>query len=508
MNRIVDILLTDLHHLIRNLGKDGGLIGPAIYDTAQVLRFAPPEEVWPALDWLLEQQQSDGGWGDPAVPRARDVPTLAAALALHRRSRRKDAHVGIQAALAFLHQQSAYWTGALSDDIPVGVELLLPRLLEDAEAVGLEIPTAPYAALIALGQRRQRLIAQVRPGMATSPVHSWEGWGNEPDPSLADQSGGIGHSPAATAAWLHMAHGRDDLADIRARAQNYLQQAAAATNTGIPGLVPTVWPIERYEQAFGLYMLLIAGLLDHPALQIVIQPQIDDLARAVTPAGLGMSDLFMVDGDNTAAALAVLGGAGRRVDVAIMERFLSEGRFFTYPGEFQPSISVAAHAIHAMSILGQECDQPKAHLVEQQRPDGRWVGDKWNGSWLYTTSQVIIALCQAKDTSAVRPAVEALLSYEHSSGGWGIHGSTIEETSYTVLALRALAGAGMLDDDAHAALVRAERWLLRQYRPFAQATYSGWVGKEMYRPLRLARLIEVVATMPLAAIENPSIAKV
>lgn len=42
MDRITDILLTDLRHLIADLGKGGGMISPSIYDTAQVLRMAPP----------------------------------------------------------------------------------------------------------------------------------------------------------------------------------------------------------------------------------------------------------------------------------------------------------------------------------------------------------------------------------------------------------------------------------------------------------------------------------
>src|SRR5689334_18323098 len=139
MNRIVDILLADLRYLIGEIGKDGGLIGPSVYDTAQVTRFAPPNEgVWPALDWLLTQQRPDGGWGDPTVPRARDLPTLAAVLALHTYSKRKTTRAAIHAGLAFLRQQAAHWVGALSDDIPVGIELLLPRLLEEAAAAGLK----------------------------------------------------------------------------------------------------------------------------------------------------------------------------------------------------------------------------------------------------------------------------------------------------------------------------------------------------------------------------------
>ena len=51
---LIDSLSLELRQLIADLGKDGGLISPSVYDTAQVLRFYPPEEgVAPALEWLL-----------------------------------------------------------------------------------------------------------------------------------------------------------------------------------------------------------------------------------------------------------------------------------------------------------------------------------------------------------------------------------------------------------------------------------------------------------------------
>ena len=77
MSQLIEALFADLRTLIADLGKDGGLISPSVYDTAQVLRFCPPKEgVEPALEWILGQQQPDGGWGNPAVPLSRTVPTL------------------------------------------------------------------------------------------------------------------------------------------------------------------------------------------------------------------------------------------------------------------------------------------------------------------------------------------------------------------------------------------------------------------------------------------------
>jgi hypothetical protein len=497
MQRTVDILLTDLRHLIGDLGKNGGLIGPSIYDTAQVLRFAPPEAgIGPALDWLQEQQHADGGWGDPAVPGARDVPTLAAVLALHTYGKRKTTKVALHAALSFLRQQAAHWAGALPDSIPVGMELLLPRLIEEAAQAGLKVSAAPYRELLALGRRRRQLIARLGARAAVPAAHSWESWGSEPLLELLDDTGGVGHSPAATAAWLRAAGESDELLGARAVAGSYLERASAATGIDIPGVVPTVWPINRFEQSFGLYMLLVAGLLDHPALRDAVGVQIDELERAMRPAGLGMSDIFLPDGDDTAAALAVLRAMGRPIDFGVMQGFSQGDHFCAYMGELQPSVSVTAHAAHTLALLGWEHTSALAYLIERQTPDGRWMGDKWNGSWLYTTSQVLVALRGMIHQDALRLAADAILTDQLPDGSWGARGSTAEETAYAVLALRTLLREGIVNGAGHEALARAERWMLNQYRPFSADPFPCWLGKEMYRPLRLARLVELVATLP------------
>jgi hypothetical protein len=100
-------------------------------------------------------------------------------------------------------------------------------------------------------------------------------------------------------------------------------------------------------------------------------------------------------------------------------------------------------------------------------------------------------------------AAQALLANQRADGGWGAHRSTAEETAYGVLALRALLRDQNHDPAMRQALKRAEQWLLEDYRPFKRSTHPCWQAKEIYRPYRLARLIELTATFPSAELAAP-----
>src|SRR5215211_421770 len=111
MDHMSELLALDLRYLVSNLGKDGGLTSPSVYDTAQVLRLAATDaDVWDTLHWLHDQQQADGGWGNPAIPLTRDVPTLAAILALNTHCTRRRDQVAIRAGVDFLNRQAIRWT--------------------------------------------------------------------------------------------------------------------------------------------------------------------------------------------------------------------------------------------------------------------------------------------------------------------------------------------------------------------------------------------------------------
>ena len=496
-SRITQLLIADLRDLISVLGSDGGRISPSVYETAQVLRwFPPPEGARAGIGWLLAQQQSDGGWGSPEAPIYRDVPTLAAILALHQHRQTMPVDAAITAGLTFLKQHATYWRTCINDEIPVAFELILPRLLSDARQAGLPIMYDANPGIIALGHKRRQLIAQANPGCNTPAVFSWEAWGTVPTAQLVDPNGGVGHSPAATAAWLRMAEPYDDLHEARWHAMRYLEAAAAATQLRIPGVVPGPWPMARFEQSFGLYALLLADLLDQEALQDVLLPQLDSLQQAMRAGGLGFSDWFAPDGDNTAAALAVLGRAGRPAPYAALKPFERSTHFSAYPFEMHASLTVTARAAHALAAAGRDVSTWQSSIISAQACDGMWCGDKWNVSPLYSTCLALHALRGAQYADVKLAGAQALALDQKSDGGWGVGTrSTPQETAHAVLALYTLACDATLDAVGLRAMQRGWRYLWQMVSTGRVGNASIWISKDLFHLERADRAFILCALL-------------
>jgi hypothetical protein len=494
MNTYQEILMTDLRSLIAELGTDGGQMSPSIYDTAQVLRFAPPPEgIHPALDWLKSQQQADGGWGEMGISLPRHIPTLAAILALQIYAKDWETREMIQDGLFFLQQNAHEWQPPLPEELPVGAELIIPTLLCEAGILGLDIDPLPYRALIELGKKKRAVINKIQPKAGTAPVFSWEAWGMQPDLDVIDGTGGVGHNPAATAYWIHLATDQEHLKDKVEAAYEYLEKSSASTGLDIPGVMPTAWPITRFEQAFVLHTLQMAGLLDEPILDDVLSTKINTLALSLQPLGLGFSDYFAPDGDDTLAAVAVLKGSGYAVPEKPMRFFQNGTHFVAYQGEMQPAPSVTARGLHALSMWNETMPTAEEFIIERQQRDGRWLGDKWNSSWYYTTYLSLFALSQHNGNGRYRyqNVGNTICKSQNHDGGWSTDGfSNFTETAYAMLALN------MVNDSKFDNCMKGGyRWMLENYSPFAKKDILCWLNKQSYRADRIDRAFELSAML-------------
>lgn len=500
MNTNIEVLLTELCTLVAELGQDGGRVSPSIYDTAQVLRFYPPTEgPEAALDWLIAQQQADGGWGTPTTPLARAVPTLATLLALHQYSSHHHDR-SIKAGLAFLQRQACLWLDASIDALPIATEMILPYLLDEANTVGLSIDRAPYHFLYQLRRKKCQQISKHSLVAGTPPVYSWEALAEQARSGLLDESGGIGHSPSATAAWLHQAVKQPALADECHSAIHYLQGASMATELDIPGVVPNVWPITGFELSYGPYALLTMNLFRHPLFQEALNAQMSRLHSIMVHGnGVSFGNYFMADVDDTAVSLATLHANGQVDTTTVLQQFETEEHFRSFPKELNPSVLSNAHALYALARMGEHSPKVEQFLRERQCEDGRWLPDKWHSSWLYTTLEVLLAFDQLDYGTKLLPVADVLLKAQNPDGGWGssTH-STQAETSYALTALSTIESYISVEGAVQGAINQGYHWLLEQHTQQAPTQERLWLGKELYSPYRVDRLYVVSALLSVA----------
>lgn len=490
-------LFTELRELVEELGAGGGLISASVYDTAQVVRLCPPPEgVEPALKWLLAQQHPDGGWGEPTVPTARDIPTLAAILALHTYRHLFDVDDVIAAGLSFLRCQALQWISIHIDLVPIAGEVIFPYLLEEAARLGLVIDQAPYARVFELRRIKLNYLEGHRIPPNSAPTYSWEALGFPFTEEVLHPKNGVGHSPAATAAWLHSARQQGVDAVLCAQAEAYLARAAATTNTGIPGVMPMVHPITGFELSYGLYALLLTGLLDHPELQDVVAPQVARLAAMVEQEqGLSLGEDFVPDVDDTGVAVAVLRYFKYPVNGALVRRFWRKDHFYTFVHELNPSVFSNAHALHALVLCGERCDLTEDFLIRQQTPSGAWVVDKWHTSWRSSTLEVVAALLRLGYEEQLGAAGDALIADQNPDGSWGsADGAPMLETSYSVIALQLLSSNAHLAKQMEFALKRGQQWLNAHLGDLDKVERT-WLGKEVYSAIRVDKVYKLCAML-------------
>lgn len=490
-------VLSRLQGILPLLGTDGGRISASVYDTAQVLRaYPPPSGVQPGLTWLKRQQHTDGGWGSPAAPLYRRISTIAALLALHQYADIADANENIAAAQAHLRFQRELWTNSVPDRLPVGAELIYPYLIDEAVRLNLHIPRQGNTALLSQGRKKLKYIAHIQPDAGSPPMHSWEAWGEAAEPSYLDGAGSIGHSPAATAVWLSRLPKEKATNPLRQQAEAYLKRASHVTGFNIPGVVPGIWPMCRFELAFSLYPLLVADLLDLPELQASLRPQLNSLNAALSSQGIGLSDYFYKDGDDTAASLAILHSTGFKVDPAWLDRFRGDGVYYAFAGEIQQSLSLTARAVHTLRLFGLRDDAAVQYLLDAQDEDGRWQDDKWHISWLYNTLHLVLALAvEPRGKTAVMRAQSSLIRSQQSNGGWGVNGKTTpSETAFAILTLYTLNKENLLTESGRHAFNAGQIYLKTLVDQPRLDRTALWIEKELYVPSRIEKMFELCAS--------------
>lgn len=461
-------------------------MGPSPYDIGWMARLRAPDGSprWPDLiDWLLDYQRSDGSWGgEIAYYHDRIICTLSALIALQQNSSSHHAQNAIKAAERYVWRHLHLLP---RDPFElVGFELLLPTLLIEAQAMGLDVPshTCGY------GEIQTAKLRLIPPDLLYSPrvttVHSLEFLGHSADRErlhqILENNDSVGCSPAATAYYLLHFPGDE-------RALAYLDDMRRQS-----GHVIYLYPFSTFELAWVLKNLMFSR---RPLQEFTTSTVWSDLQAEMGAAGVGLAPEFgITDGDTTSVTAQLLIANGGTFDPMILAQFEDPKThiFRTYQYERNPSVSTNVHALEALHLLPDYPNRRDVQeqiivtLLEKRSYELYWV-DKWNASPYYATAHAVVALLAEEHylEHAYQPAIDWLLHTQNDDGSWGFFQlGTLEETAYALTALLHYSRHHCVNQDV---LHRGAAYLARFYEGPGTLYPELWIGKDLYVPCDVVR---------------------
>ncbi len=126
---------------------------------------------------------------------------------------------------------------------------------------------------------------------------------------------------------------------------------------------------------------------------------------------------------------------------------------------------------------------------------------KWHVSPMYAMGELARIMARIEHTQAhelARYAAAYLLERQNADGGWGVYGSTIEETGYATLGLAAVAECLDGDWDIYQALSNAADYCAST--PTAYNTL--WIGKALYCVEPLVPMLKEVAIQRVQQLQS------
>jgi halimadienyl-diphosphate synthase len=423
-------------------GLDQGKMSSLAYDTAWVARLGEIDRELSnhALNWIAENQLSDGSWGVeyPYYYHDRVISTLAAMIALTERGRRHRDQSQIERGLTALEVVTSGATQGLSLDpngATVGFEMVAPILVSEAEQLGI-IRQQGERVLGKLRRQRAAKLALIRGKMInryltmafSAEMAGLDGLHKLDIEQLQEENGSVGNSPSATAYFA--LHGKPgDKAAL-----NYLHQVVRKD-----GGAPDLAPFEIYEKAWILWNLSLVPNWDEETLGH-FKPHLDYLFQHwKNGIGVGFSNSYSVpDGDDTIITYDILSKYGYPVDLDAVLSFEEKDHFRCYDFEVGVSPSVNIHALNTLRAAGFSTSHPTVQkiftfLKRNYENCEYWI-DKWHSSPFYSAAHFVIACTGFKD-ELVKPYVTWILSKQQNDGSWGGLRPTAEETAYCLQAL-------------------------------------------------------------------------
>ncbi|KAJ7671648.1 Ent-kaurene synthase [Mycena polygramma] len=456
--------------LSRNTPRYGlGNMSPSIYDTAWVSMISKDGSwLFPdAFQYLLDHQDTSGGWTSKSSDTDSILNTLSALLSLKLHSRADETFS------ERLHNAQMYLAAVLKSwDISmverVGFEVIVPTMLLLLSEHGIDFSFPQRSQLMELNSAK---LSKISPQMIyqhrTPILHSLEGLiGHLDFDKVGHQkrNGSFMASPSSTAAYLMHASVWDD--DCEA----YLREVLAQCEINGKGSVPCAWPTTFFELSWIVSNLHDGGFdfqdLDRVALEkigVILEEGIDSGNGTV-----GFAPDVGHDADDSAKVLTALRQLGIHKSVTpLCNAFELESHFQCYPYERNPSITVQCNILSALLAgmpeplkngngaasgerLSRSILKAATFISEAWWTTNSEILDKWHDSPYYvllliaqSLSKVLLLfneghlreaphiLVQTKAPIALFQILTRILQGQGTDGSWG----SCEETAYALLAL-------------------------------------------------------------------------
>ncbi|KAG6549226.1 hypothetical protein Mapa_009212 [Marchantia paleacea] len=379
----LQLWIEEIREMFRSMG--GGKMSPSAYDTAWVSLIPAVDGTqrpqFPGcLQWIVNNQLEDGSWGSPDFFYITNnvLCTLMCIIALKTWNTRLES---VEKGASFLRKNLVRLENVAFDpQRNVGIELVLPKLFDEAKKLGLNIPydlPSIHEFRATREKKLQKLPLELLNSTPTTILHSLEAVHDVVDweqvIQLQQEDGSLLTSPAATAcAYLHT--GNEKCLQFLTSVIEEFDHAA-----------PPLYPVDIFERGWvvdKLHRLGIAHLFEPE-----IKNCLDFLYKHFSSSSNGLSWAStgnVKDLDDTAMSFRLLRLHGYDVSAECFQSFQDgRGGWFTFPGQMNQGITATLNLYRASqvgyreeSILHREAAEWSRKRLVDKFNNKKFV-DKW-----------------------------------------------------------------------------------------------------------------------------------
>ncbi|KAE8660652.1 Ent-copalyl diphosphate synthase [Hibiscus syriacus] len=358
---------------------ENGEISCSAYDTAWValiedVNGTGSPQFPSTLEWIANNQLSDGSWGDEHIFVSHDrlINTLACVVALKTWNIHPEKY---EKGVSFFKENISKLKDENAEHMPIGFEVVFPSLLEIARTLNIEVPYDSPMFQDIYEQRELKLTKipkEIMHNVPTTLLHSLEGmqgldW--EKLLKLQCQDGSLLFSPSSTA-----------FAFMQTKDQNCLEYLTKIVRR-FDGGVPNVYPVDLFEHIWTIDRLQRLGISRY--FNPEIKQCLDYIHRYWTEEGICWARNTRVnDIDDTAMGFRLLRLHGYDVSADVFRHFEKGGEFFCFAGQSNQAVTGIFNLYRASQVrfpgdkILEDASRFSTNFLRQKQA-ARQLLDKW-----------------------------------------------------------------------------------------------------------------------------------